>query len=146
MDFPLAFSLRRGFSVKNVLAPCIEKSTGFKESIQLAWQKIAEYDKTDAHKDKQTSKYQSQSSGKLCWESIKDIKYRHLEQLRTIDQRLEKESPSSKQRLNREYRSLLGKVVTNPKLMETIRKQSLTTFDHFKDIQKTHEKDRGRYR
>ena len=45
----------------------------------------------------------------------------HLEQLRTIDQRLEKASPSSKQRLNHEYRSLLGKVVTNPKLIGSIK-------------------------
>ena len=144
LDFPLAFSLRHGFSVKNVLACCLEKLTGFKESIQLAWHKIGEYDKTDPHKDKQTTKYQSQSCDKLCWESIKDIKHYHLEQLRTIDQRLEKASPNSKQRLNREYRSLLGKVVTNPKLMETIKKQSLTTFNHLKNIKKTHEKDRGR--
>jgi|GEM_PF-5706460 len=67
-------------------------------------------------------KNQSQLCDNLCWESIKDIKHRHLEQLRTINQRLEKASPSSKQLLNREYRSLLGKVVTNPKLMETIKK------------------------
>ena len=38
------------------------------------------------------------------------------------------------------------KVVTNPKLMDAIKKQSLTTIDHFKDIQKNHEKDRGRDR
>ena len=42
LDFPLAFSLRRGFSVENVLARCLEKLTGFKESIQLAWQKIGD--------------------------------------------------------------------------------------------------------
>ena len=146
LDFPLAFSLRRGFSVENVLARCLEKLTGFKESIQLAWQKIAEFDKTDPQKDKQTTKHQSQSRDNLCWESIKDIKHRHLEQLRTINQRLEKASPSSKQRLNREYRLLLGKVVTNPKLMETIKKQSLTTFNHLKNIHKSHEKDQGRDR
>ena len=67
LDFPLAFSLRRGFSVENVLARCLEKLTGFKKSIQLAWQKIAEFDKTDPHKDKQTSKHQSQSRDNLCW-------------------------------------------------------------------------------
>ena len=116
--------------------------------IEAHWRGIrsAEFDKTDPQKDKQTTKHQSQSSGKMCWESIKGIKDRHLEQLQTIDQRLEKASPSSKQRLNREYRSLLGKVVTNPKLMETIKKQSLTTFNHLKNIQKAHEKDRGRDR
>ena len=119
---------------------------GFKESIQLASQEIAVFDKTDLHNAKQTSKYQSQSCDNLCWESIKGIKHRHLEQLRTINQRLEKASPSSKQRLIREYRSFLVKVVTNPKLMDAIKKQSLTTFDHFKDIQKNHEKDRGRDR
>ena len=128
------------------MARCIEKLTGFKESIQLAWQNIAEFDKTAPHKDKQTTKHQSQSHDNLCWESIKDIKHRHLEQLRTINQRLEKASPSSKQRLNREYRLLLGKVVTNPKLMETIKKQSLTTFNHLKNIHKSHEKDQGRDR
>ncbi|MBV53238.1 MAG: hypothetical protein CL816_04125 [Coxiellaceae bacterium] len=36
LDFPLAFSLRREFSVENVLARCLEKLTGFKKSIQLA--------------------------------------------------------------------------------------------------------------
>ena len=66
--------------------------------------------------------------------------------IQIIDQRSEEASPSSKQRLNREYRLLLGKVVTNPKLMETIKKQSLTTFDHLKNIQKAHEKERGRDR
>ena len=119
------------------MARCLEKLTGFKKSIQLAWQKIEEYDKTDPQKDKQTTKHQSQSRDNLCWESIKDIKHRHREQLRTINQRLEKASPSSKQRLNREYRLLLGKVVTNPKLMETIKKQSLTTFNHLKNIHKS---------
>ena len=79
LDSPLAFSLWRGFSVENVLAHCLEKLTGFKESIQLAWQKIEEYDKTDPQKDKQTTKHQSQSHDNLCWESIKDIKYHHLE-------------------------------------------------------------------
>jgi len=146
LDFPLAFSLRRGFSVENVLARCLENLIGFKESIQLAWQKIAKFEKTDPQKDKQVSKDKSQSSGKLCWESIKGIKHRHLEQLRTINQRLEKASPSSKQRLNRECRSLLGKVVTYPKLMETIKKQSLTTFNHLKNIHKSNEKDQGRDR
>ena len=66
--------------------------------------------------------------------------------IQIIDQRSEDASPSSKQRLNREYRLLLGKVVTNPKLMKTIKKQSLTTFDHLKNIQKALEKDRGRDR
>ena len=41
LDFPLAFSLRRVFSVENVLVRFLEKLTGFKKSIQLAWQKIS---------------------------------------------------------------------------------------------------------
>ncbi len=146
LDFPLAFSLRRGFSVENVLARCLEKLTGFKESIQSAWQKIAEFDKREPQKDNQTPKDPSQSSDKLCWESIKGVKHRHLEQLRMIDERLDKASPASKQRLGREYRSLIAKVVANPRLMESIKKQSSAAHDHLKTLQKAHEKDQGRDR
>ena len=118
----------------------------FKGSIQSAWRKIAEFEKREPQKDNQTPKDPSQSSDKLCWESIKGVKHRHLEQLRMIDERLDKASPASKQRLGREYRSLIAKVVANPRLMESIKKQSSAAHDHLKTLQKAHEKDQGRDR
>ena len=126
--------IRRGFNPESVIGRFVDHVSSLKEKVKDNWKYLVNYEreqkikhpKADHEKSAQSAqqdKVQVREQG-VDWKELQGVKHRHIDQLQKLHERMGRVTGQRRGVLQQEYRSIVGRIIQNPKLMGSIAKQS----------------------
>ena len=156
LDFPISFSIRRGFNPERVIGRFVERVSSMKEKVKDNWKYLVNYEREQKVKHRkadrekparsaQQDKVQVKEQG-IDWKELQGVKHRNLDHLQKLHERMGRATGQRRGVLQQEYRSIVGRIIQNPRLMNSIVKQSPRSAIALKQQAKAFQLEKGHER